>query len=117
MKKCPVDMRDIDGYCLMENDIKCEDMKCTYDPDENNKYLRNKNPVGDIEFRDFGQITFGRFKGKRWQECPSKYLEYLISDECLTSYFNKEKAKVVLRYKDSMKGCLPGQLEDSRLKV
>ena len=56
---------------------------------------------------DFGIINFGNFKNKKWSEVPKKYIEYLISDECLTSEFNKNIAKQELKQRD----VLDGQIE------
>ena len=60
----------------------------------------------ETEYKDFGLLDFGVNKGQKWSEQHRHYLEYLISDECLTSESNKEIARQVLRQKNIIKGQL-----------
>lgn len=53
---------------------------------------------------DFGIIGFGTFAGKKWSEIPKHYLEYLISEECLTNMNNKEIARKELQQRDVLDG-------------
>ena len=111
-KKCPVDMLNSKDECIISDYRKCSEIKCS----ARGADFNISGPAREVKLKDFGPVSFGRFKGKKWQELPSKYLEYLISEDCNTSYFNKEKAKVVLNYKNANKGVMPGQLEMPVLK-
>ena len=53
---------------------------------------------------DYGVITFGRFKDKKWSSVKRDYLEYLITDECLTNQENKDIAKKELAQRDICDG-------------
>jgi len=49
------------------------------------------------EIINYGIIDFGtKFKGKKWNEVPKHWLEYIISDECYTTEENKNIAKKIL---------------------
>jgi len=54
--------------------------------------------------KDFGNITFGAHTGKKWDDLPINYLEYLISSKCNTSMKNKATAQLVLDNKDNLDG-------------
>ena len=64
----------------------------------------------EVEVKDFGIINFGVNKGQKWNEQHRHYLEYLISDECMTSEANKEIARQVLKQKNLIKGQLEMEL-------
>ena len=54
---------------------------------------------------DYGIVNFGQYKGlKKWSEIPKHYLEYIISEECLTPEANKEIAKQELKQRDILDG-------------
>jgi len=43
--------------------------------------------------KDLGIVTFSKLKGKRWAEVPGHWLEFIVSDDCLTCLANKETAR------------------------
>ena len=53
----------------------------------------------EVEERELirGNVGFGKFALSRWSDLPEDYLEYLVTDECLTSEENKNKARKELR--------------------
>ena len=53
---------------------------------------------------DYGTIDFGQIKGKKWSEVNKHYLEYLITDECLTPQKNKDIAKKELLQREVCPG-------------
>ncbi len=53
---------------------------------------------------NYDKINFGLFKGKNWNDLPTHYLEYLVSDKCMTYQSNKDIAKKVLQNKKIIDG-------------
>ena len=53
----------------------------------------------EVEEREviLGNVGFGKFAMSKWRDLPENYLEYLVSDECLTNDENKAKARKELR--------------------
>lgn len=57
-----------------------------------------------INKQDYGTVNFGQFKGKKWSDVPKHYLEYLVTDECLTPQCNKDISKKELLQRDVCEG-------------
>jgi len=95
---CKVKAQDAEGKCVTGE--QCSDIKCT---SQGAEYIP---AVGEVEKLDYGIITFGKYKGTEWIKLRSWYLNYLISDECLTAQANKDKAKMCLNLKKVLKGQL-----------
>ena len=54
--------------------------------------------------KDLGIVTFGKLKGKRWAEVPGSWLEFIVSDDCLTCLENKETARKEIMQRTVVEG-------------
>jgi len=90
------DFTNSEGECITGE--KCSDMKCSN---------QESVPTRVVEEKSFGIITFGKHKGKSWNQAPADYLKFLVSEKCETSIYNKDIARQVL----ASKGVVKNQLE------
>jgi hypothetical protein len=64
------------------------------------KSLRGEN-MKEVEFEDFGDIPFGKFKGTEWMKLDADYLEFLCKAECkIDERFKKIARRVIMQKKD-----------------
>ena len=107
MKDC--NLRNSLNECPINEYKKCEDVpeKFCY-PDTS---IPDTSPrVEEVKIKDFGNISFGKYKGQLWmkvaQDDPD-YINFLISEKCNI----REQYKKTAREVQAQAGLNEGQLE------
>jgi hypothetical protein len=53
---------------------------------------------------DLGYCGFGKYAMTKWKDLPREYIEFIASDKCHTSDYNKEKARKELQNREKTDG-------------
>jgi len=95
---------DIPGWDMLK---LCIDMNCPFSEEQIRAEFKERTGRSMMiteEIHELGVIDFGKYKDTEWIKAPTYWLEYLLTEECTTSKYNKNLAERALIEKKKIKG-------------